>query len=208
MSGPEAGWRQRLHDLDGPLHQNANVSTGGTGSVTATATAGGITMADGIVTTAAGTGAVNYQAPGTITMGLLSAPGGAVTVNSTGGSILDGNTATLNILAGTEATLTAGNVIGTLAAPIDVDVGGLVNVNAAGSIFNPPGPAICTSINLAGVDADNTLHFPLTVPGQIFWNGVLLWPLAPPVLGGAAAAAQAALQQAEPACRQPLGAPG
>ncbi|MDP2703215.1 MAG: hypothetical protein Q8P98_14225 [Candidatus Rokubacteria bacterium] len=68
--------------------------------MTATATAGGITMADGIVTTAAGPGAVSYQAPGTITMGLLSAPGGAVTVNSTGGSILDGNAAALNILAG------------------------------------------------------------------------------------------------------------
>ncbi|MDO8475553.1 MAG: hypothetical protein Q7W02_05030 [Candidatus Rokubacteria bacterium] len=156
--------------------------------MTATATAGGITMADGTVTTAAGTGAVSYQAPGAITLGLLSAPGGAVTVNSTGGSILDGNTAALNILAGTGATLTAGNVIGTLAAPIDVDVGGLINVNAAGSIFNPPGPAIGTSINPAGVDADKTLHFPLTVPGQIFWNGVLLWPLAPPVPGGAAAA--------------------
>jgi hypothetical protein len=85
-------------------------------------------------------------------MGLLSAPGGVVTVNSTGGSILDGN---------------------------------------------PPGPPIGTSINLAGVDADNTLQFPLTVPGQIFWNGALVWPLAP-VPGGVGAAVQAALQQGEP----------
>jgi hypothetical protein len=81
-------------------------------------------------------------------------------------------------------------------------------VNAAGSIFNPPGPAIGTSINLAGVDVDNTLHFPTTVTGQIFWNGVLLWPLAPPVPGGgaataagaAAAAARAAFQEGVPAC--------
>jgi hypothetical protein len=102
----------------------------------------------------------------------------------------------------------ARGVLGVLAAPIDVNVGGQANVNAAGSIFNPPGPAIGTSINMAGVDADNTLHFPTTVTGQIFWNGVLLRPLAPPVPGGAAAAAQAALQQAEPACRQPLGATG
>jgi len=88
-----------------------------------------------------------------------------------------------------------------------------VNVNAAGSVFNLPGPTIGTSINMAGVDADNTLHFPVTVTGQIFWNGVLLWPLAPPVPGGggaaaAALAAQAALQQGVPACRQPLGASG
>jgi hypothetical protein len=101
-------------------------------------------------------------------------------------------------------------VIGTLAAPVDVNVGGLVNVNAAGSIFNLPGPAIGTSINMAGVDADNTLHFPPTVTGQIFWNGALLWPLAPPVPGGGAAAAAAAgqsvLQQGVPACQNQLGA--
>ena len=147
--------------------------------------------------------------PGTITLGLLSAPAAAVTVNSTGGSILDGNTAPLNITAGTGATLNAGVVIGTLAAPLDVNVGGQVNVNAAGSIFNPPGPAIGTSINMAGVDVDNTLHFPTTVTGQIFWNGVLLWPLAPPVPGGAAAAAsaaRAALQDGTPACDNPLSA--
>ena len=64
---------------------------------------------------------------------------------------------------------------------------------------------------MAGVDADNTLHFPTTVTGQIFWNGVLLWPLAPPVppigaTGAAAAAAQAALQAATPNCGDPLSA--
>jgi hypothetical protein len=192
--------------------QNSSISTGGTGGVTVTATAGGITMADGTATTAAGAGAVSYQAPGTITLGLLSAPAAAVTVSSTGGSILDGNTAPLNITAGTGATLSAGVVIGTLAAPVDVNVGGQVNVNAVGSIFNPPGPAIGTSINMAGVDVDNTLHFPTTVTGQIFWNGVLLWPLAPPVPGGgaaaAASAARAALQEGIPACDNPLSASG
>jgi hypothetical protein len=134
-------------------------------------------------------------------------------VNSTGGSIFDGNAAPLNITAGTGATLNAGVVIGTLATPVDVNVGGQVNVNAAGSIFNPPGPAIGTSINMAGVDGDDTLHFPTTVTGQIFWNGVKLWPLVPPPVrgGGTAAVAGAvdsALQQAVPACRQPLAASG
>jgi hypothetical protein len=94
---------------------------------------------------------------------------------------------------------------------VDVNVGGQVNVNAAGSIFNPPGPAIGTSINMAGVDADDTLHFPTTVTGQIFWNGVLLWPLAPPAPpgGGSAAATLAVrsvLQQGVPACDNALGA--
>ena len=131
-------------------------------------------------------------------------------MSSTGSSILDGNVGALNILAGTGATLNAGGVIGLLAAPIDINVGGQVNVNASGSVFNPPGPSIGTSIDMAGVDADNTLHFPTTVTGQIFWNGVLLWPLAPPVppIGatGAAAAAQAALQAATPNCGDPLSA--
>ena len=89
--------------------QNSNVSTGGTGSVTVTATAGGITMADGTSTTAAGTGAISYVAPGTVTLGLLSAPGQfGHASHSTGGSILDGNAAPLNIVAGGGATLTAG----------------------------------------------------------------------------------------------------
>jgi hypothetical protein len=193
--------------------QSSNVSTGGTGSVTVTATAGGITMADGTSTTAAGTGAISYVAPGTVTLGLLSAPGASVTVNSTGGSILDGNAAPLNIAAGGGATLTAGGVIGLLAAPVDVNVGGSVNVNASGTVFNPPGPAIGTSINMAGSDVDDTLHFATTVTGQILWNGVKLWPLAPPPVpgGGAAAtisAVDAVLQQAVPACRQPLAASG
>jgi hypothetical protein len=63
---------------------------------------------------------------------------------------------------------------------------------------------------MAGVDADNTLHFPTTVTGQIFWNGVLLWPLAPPVPGGVAAATitavESVLQQGTPACDRPLSA--
>jgi hypothetical protein len=192
--------------------QSSSVSTGGTGGVTVTATAGGITMADGTSTTAAGTGTISYVAPGTVTLGLLSAPGNSVSVTSTGGSILDGNAAPLNIAAGGSATLTAGGVIGLLAAPIDVNVGGQVNVNAAGTVFNPPGPAIGTSINMAGTDVDDTLHFPTTVTGQIFWNGVLLWPLAPPPPPGVGAATinavDAALQQAVPSCRQPLAASG
>jgi hypothetical protein len=39
------------------------------------------------------------------------------------------------------------------------------------------------SIQINGTTGDNTLHFPLTVPGRIFFNGVLLHPLAPPTSG-------------------------
>jgi hypothetical protein len=157
----------------GSIVQNANVSTAGTGTITATATTGPITMADGTISsTAAGTGDITYTAAATITLATLSA-GGAATVNSTGGSILDGNIAPLNVATAAGATLQAGGgVIGTLAAPIDVQVTNLANVNATGQIGG-------VSININGTTGDNTLHFALTAPGQIYFNGVLLYPLSP-----------------------------
>ena len=157
----------------GSIVQNANVSTAGTGTITATATTGPITMADGTISsTAAGTGDITYTAAGTITLATLSA-GGAATVNSTGGSILDGNIAPLNVVTGAGATLQAGGgVIGTLVAPIDVQVANLANVNATGQIGG-------ASININGTTGNNTLSFPSTVPGQIFFNGVLLNPNIP-----------------------------
>jgi hypothetical protein len=204
VAGPIASGTGAIDLVGSRIVQNANVSTGGTGNVTATATVGSITMADGTVTTAAGTGAVSYQAPGPITLGLLTAPSGAVTVNSTGGSILDGNTAALNILAGTGATLTAGSVIGTLVAPIDVQVTNLANVNATGQIGG-------VSININGTTGDNTLHFPLTVPGQIYFNSVLLYSLSPPpvsFLGGSGLeAVLSPFQQVLSAC-EPGAVPG
>jgi hypothetical protein len=182
----------------GSIVQNANVSTAGTGTITATATTGPITMADGTTSsTAAGTGDITYTAAGTITLATLSA-GGAATVNSIGGSILDGNIAPLNVAAGAGATLLAGGgVIGTLAAPIDVQVTNLANVNATGQIGG-------VSININGTTGDNTLHFLSTVPGQIYFNGILLYPLSPsPVsfLGGSGLEPiLSPLQQALSAC--------
>jgi len=204
VAGPITSGTGAIALTGSSLVQNANVSTGGTGNVTATAFVGSINMADGTVTTAAGTGAVSYQAPGPITLGLLAAPGGAVTVNSTGGSILDGNTAALNILAGTGATLTAGSVIGTFVAPLDVQVTNLANVNATGQIGG-------VSININGTTGDNTLHFPSTVPGRIYFNGVLLYPLSPPPLsflgGSGLEALLSPFQQALSAC-EPGAVPG
>ena len=95
-------------------------------------------------------------------------------VTSTGGSLLDGNAAALNVSAGTTTALQAGGVIGTLADPLEIAVAGLANVNANGAQSG-------VSVNINGTTGDNTLHFPLTVPGQIFFNGVLLFPIAPPV---------------------------
>jgi len=150
--------------------QNANVSTAGTGTITATATTGPITMADGTTSsTTPGTGDINYTAAGTITLATLLA-GGAAGVNSTGGSILDGNVAPLNVATGAGATLQAGGgIIGTLAAPIDVQVTNLANVNATGQVAG-------VSIVINGTTGDNTLHFPLTVPGGTYFNAVLLDP--------------------------------
>jgi len=191
----------------GSIVQNANVSTAGTGAITATATTGSITMADGTISsTAAGTGDITYTAAGTITLATLSA-GGAATVNSTGGSILDGNIAPLNVATSAGATLQAGGgVIGTLVAPIDVQVTNLANVNATGQIGG-------VSININGTTGDNTLHFPSTVPGRIYFNGVLLYPLSPPppplsFLGGSGLEALLSpFQQALSAC-EPGAVPG
>ena len=96
------------------------------------------------------------------------------------------------------ATLQAGGgVIGTLAAPIDVLVTNLANVNATGQIAG-------VSININGATGDATLHFPPTVPGQIFFNGVLLYPLPPPppsgLLGSSLGAVLSPLQEALSAC--------
>jgi hypothetical protein len=120
-------------------------------------------------------GAIAYQAAGDLTLNTLTS-GAAVTATSTGGSILDGNGAAVNVSAGTTAALQAGNVIGSAANPLDIATVGLTNVNAGGVLAGD-------SIQINGTTGDNTLHFPLTVPGRIFFNGVLLHPLAPPTSG-------------------------
>ncbi|MDO8475558.1 MAG: hypothetical protein Q7W02_05055, partial [Candidatus Rokubacteria bacterium] len=174
VAGPIASGTGAIDLTGSSIVQNANVSTAGTGTITATATTGPITMADGTTSsTTPGTGDINYTAAGTITLATLSA-GGAAGVNSTGGSILDGNVAPLNVATGAGATLQAGGgIIGTLAAPIDVQVTNLANVNATGQVAG-------VSIVINGTTGDNTLHFPFTVPGRISFNGVLLNPLPSP----------------------------
>jgi filamentous hemagglutinin family protein len=156
--------------LSGPtVVQNANLTTGG--PITVTATAGPLTMGGATQSTAGGN--ITYQGAGDVTLGGLTS-GAAAAVTSTGGSLLDGNGGAVNVTAGTTATLQAGNIIGSAADPLDIAVTGLANVNAGGVQAGD-------SIQINGTTGDNTLHFPLTVPGQIFFNGILLHPLAPPV---------------------------
>ncbi len=164
--------------LSGPtVAQNANLTTGG--PITVTATAGPLTMAGGAQSTAGGD--ITYQGAGDVTLGGLTS-GAAVAATSTGGSLLDGNGGAVNVTAGTTAALQAGVVIGSAADPLDIAVTGLANVNAGGVQAGD-------SIQINGTTGDNTLHFPLTVPGRIFFNGVLLHPLAPPLAPGALGAA-------------------
>lgn len=142
--------------------------TQGPGTVSAL---GGPIVMTGTAQSTAG-GDITYEATGDITVGRLTAGGGA-TVTSTGGSILDGNGVTANLSAGGSATLAAAGVIGTAADPLDAAVSGLANVNAAGSQSG-------VSIAINGTTGDGTLHFSLAVPGQIVFNGVLLHPIVPP----------------------------
>jgi len=49
---------------------------------------------------------------------------------------------------------------------------------------NANGALAGVSISINGTTGNNALQFPLTVPGQIFFNGVLLHPLAAPSASG------------------------
>lgn len=150
----------------GALVQSADVTTAGAAGVTATAV-GAITMGDGTTTsTSGGPGAIAYTAGGTITLGQLTT-GGNVTTNSSGGSILNGNSLLPNVVAGGSANLQAGGVIGTDTAPLAITVTGPVNVNARGIQAG-------VSVDINGTAGGNTLAFPAGVPGQILFNGVLL----------------------------------
>ncbi len=122
--------------------------------------------------------------------------GGPVSVTATAGSVLDGNGAAVNVAAGA-ATLQAAGVIGTLADPLEIAVGGLADTNANGAQAG-------VSVDINGTTGDNTLHFALTVPGQIFFNGVLLHSPAPPTPPSAQALEQFSLpvyQQGIASCR-------
>ena len=151
--------------------QNANLTTGG--PITVTATAGPLTMGGAMQSTAGGN--ITYQGAGDVTLRRTDE-------RRCGGGDVNGRVAPRRQRRRGQVTrhhrrLQAGNVIGSAADPLDIAVTGLANVNAGGMQAGD-------SIQINGTTGDNTLHFPLSVPGRIFFNGILLHPLAPP-LGGA-----------------------
>lgn len=91
------------------LNQANTIQTSGGGTITVqagtTAGSGGVAVVGNLTTDG---GAINVTADGTITIGLLNAGTGNVTVQSANGIILDGNgSSTLNVIAGT--TTLSGN---------------------------------------------------------------------------------------------------
>jgi hypothetical protein len=126
------------------LAQNANITTGDVGAnigtVTLTADAGGITMAD-LTTTAAGTGQIVYTATGSVALSLLNTAGSVTVTAGSGSSVIGAitdNTAleTANIVAGT-VTLNAETGIGaTGVGDIETTITTLTATNATAGDIN------------------------------------------------------------------------
>jgi len=94
-----------------------------------------------------------------LTLILASAVGNAA-LTATSGSILSGNPGGINLTAGGSASLIAGNVVGTSAAPLGVNVPGQLNLSAYGSIDG-------VSANISG----NAPHLnPVYVSGRVQLN--------------------------------------
>ncbi|MBI2264521.1 MAG: filamentous hemagglutinin N-terminal domain-containing protein [Armatimonadetes bacterium] len=101
--------------------------------------------------------------------------GSQVSLNTSNGSILSGDTTKTNLTAGAVSRLTAnGGVIGTLSAPLNVNVNnGNLEVSATNAIDS-------TSVNINGtVLPSNTLTVLYTPPGRVLFNGNAIEP--PPV---------------------------
>jgi len=175
-----------------------NINVGGT--VTATSTAGSITLTQGANLhvgniTAGGGGNINLYAESGIAaswLGIMAAEAGDIDLNGlvsganvvieAAGNIADGNGVSNNLLATAGATLRAGGYIWSTAVPLNVNVsGGLLNVWAAGMSSG-------VSVDINGtVAVGNTLTRLNSPPGQIWFNGLLLYPTAvstPPSTGG------------------------
>jgi hypothetical protein len=109
------------------VDQNVNVSTGGAGTISLTATSGAITMAD-LTTTTTVDGTIDYSATGNVSLSQLVSTNGDVSVTagagvSVVGAILDISASeAANISTGGSAVLTAETGIGSGAGAADVDV--------------------------------------------------------------------------------------
>ncbi|MBI3616433.1 MAG: filamentous hemagglutinin N-terminal domain-containing protein [Candidatus Omnitrophica bacterium] len=110
---------------------------------------------------------------GDITVGTVSTTGAVVL--TAGGSILDGNGSALNLTAGGNSSLTAGGVIGLLADPFDVLVtGASLGVSAASEVSG-------VSVDISGtVTPSGTLSLLNSPPGQVIFNGAVIYSPPPP----------------------------
>ncbi|MBN3037923.1 MAG: filamentous hemagglutinin N-terminal domain-containing protein [Candidatus Omnitrophica bacterium] len=117
---------------------------------------------------------IDIDATDDATLGVLTATG-AVTVESSDGSILDGIGDTNNITAGADSTLWAKEIVGTEPEPLDVNVnGGSLSVYAEGVEDD-------VSVHIDGtVLPSNTLAMLNSPPGSVIFNGTVLNPGPPP----------------------------
>ncbi|GAA4325390.1 ESPR-type extended signal peptide-containing protein [Pigmentiphaga soli] len=125
----------------GNINQNADILTAN-GPVTATATAGNITMADGTSTIVSGDGDVSYGAKGNIRVNTIDTQDGNVRLAAETGSI-EGNASAAYHVAGKDLNAAAATGIGSLAQPLktridtltaQVTQGGTLNVDEADAL--------------------------------------------------------------------------
>ncbi len=144
-------------------------------TLTATASNGSIFLANDQALTLASltttNGSATVTSTGDMTLGSLNIDG-AVTLTS-GGSLFDGNGSNVNLTANGDSSLLAVGVIGTLSDPIEVSVtGASLGVSASSEVSG-------VSADLSGtVSPSNTLNLLSSPPGQVIFNGQVIFPLA------------------------------
>jgi peptidoglycan-associated lipoprotein len=159
------------------------------GILNATTMTGGIFIGEadaitlGNVTAGAGNVVIGNNT-GDMTIHTVMATAGGVDLTTTSGSILDGNGAVNNITAAADSSLRAfGGVIGLGSDPIEVNIrSGSLGVAAVNQIGN-----ISAIIN-GTVSPSNTLAVLNAPPGQVIFNGNVLYPQSNLPLGGIGAA--------------------
>ncbi len=115
-----------------------DLTTGGAGTISVTATANDITMADGAVYTA-GSGNVTLTAANNVALGEITTTSSAINVTATAGAITDNTAAeTANLTTTGTATLAAATGIGSAGGADDIDttLGTLVATNNTSGNIN------------------------------------------------------------------------
>ncbi len=165
--------------ISGPVALGAVTNNGGSISISSSGdlglssaiTAGGdVTISvGGLLTQDVGAditagGNASITSGGDFLMGLVTA--GTATINS-GGSILDNNVDSLNLVTSGNASMDAIGTVGTDADFLEVQIGGVLNVGAGGLING-------VSINLGGTTGNNDINVTHSPPnGLVKWNGVI-----------------------------------